>query len=157
MKTIRIFHVLSHARWVFFVWSVYLMIQVFRDPARYALANTGLAVFLMGLFLGFLGFSDIQRLSRRERKEFANPKGMRITIALLLSAAGFTFFMGVYLMNVDLLRPGLKETVLVEMKTVGYHCFALGFGFLCYLKLISDKYMHYLSSSGREKDADSGG
>ena len=68
MKTIRIFHVLSHARWVFFVWSVYLMIQVFRDPNRYALANTGLAVFLMGLFLGFLGFSDIQRLSRRERK-----------------------------------------------------------------------------------------
>ena len=36
MKTIRIFHVLSHARWVFFVWSVYLMIQVFRDPTVYS-------------------------------------------------------------------------------------------------------------------------
>ncbi len=151
MKTIRVFHVLSHVRWVFFVWSVYLMVQAFRHPARYALANTGLAVFLMGLFLGFLGFSDIQRLSRRERREFADPKGMRITSVLLLSVAALTFLMGVYFMNIGLLRPGLKEAVVLELKTVGYHCFALGFGFLCYLKLVFDKYMHFLSRPGEGK------
>lgn len=145
MKTIRVFHVLSHVRWVFFAWALYLMVQAFRYPARYALANTGLAVFLMGLFLGFLGFSDITRISRRERKEFADPKGMKISTILLLSVAGFTFLMGLYFMNIGALRPGLKEAVLLELKTVGYHCFALGFGFLCYLKLIYDKYMHCLS------------
>lgn len=156
MKTIRIFHVLSYARWIFFVWSVTLMVQAFRDPARYALANTGLAVFLMGLFLGFLGFSDIQRLSRRERKEFADPRAMRISTVLLLSMAGFTFLMGVYFMNIGQLRPGLKEAVASEFKTVGYHCFALGFGFLCYLKLVYDKYMHFLSQSDGEKGAGRG-
>ncbi|HOW45071.1 MAG TPA: hypothetical protein PK919_07860 [Candidatus Aminicenantes bacterium] len=153
MKTIKIFHALSHVRWVFFAWALYLMVQAFRHPARYALANTGLAVFLMGLFLGFLGFSDITRVSRRERKEFADPRGMRISTILVLSVAGFTFLMGVYFMNIGVLRPGLKEAILVELKTVGYHCFALGFGFLCYLKLIFDKYMHYLSRPDRERDA----
>ena len=156
MKTIRIFHALSHVRWVFFVWSIYLMVQAFRHPARYALANTGLAVFLMGLYLGFLGFSDIQRLSRRECREFADPRGMRITSVLLLSVAAFTFLMGVYFMNIGLLRPGLKEAVTLELKTVGYHCFALGFGFLCYLKLVYDKYTHFLSRQEGGKAAAGG-
>jgi hypothetical protein len=65
MNPIKIFHALSHARWFFFAWALYLMVQAFRHPARYALANTGLAVFLMGLFLGFLGVSDITRISPR--------------------------------------------------------------------------------------------
>jgi hypothetical protein len=76
---------------------------------------------------------------------------MRVSAVLLLSVAGFTFLMGVYFMNIGSLRPGLKEAVVLELKTVGYHGFALGFGFLCYLKLVFDKYMHYRSRSDEGK------
>jgi hypothetical protein len=145
MNVIKIFHRLSQARWIFFLWALYLMVQAFLNSGRYALANTGLAVFLMGLFLGFLGFGDIERLSRREKKEFADPGNMRIYSAVMLGAAGFTFIMGLFFMNIHWLRPGLKETVEIELKTVGYHCFAFGFGFLCYLKMLFDKYKYYLS------------
>lgn len=151
MKTIKAFHCLSHARWIFFVWAIYLMAQAFLHPVRYALANTGLAVFLMGLFLGFLGFSDIEKLSRREKREFANPRSMKVYDILLLSTAGFAFLMGLYFMNIGSLHPGMKESVVIELKTVGYHCFAFGFGFLCYLKLIFDKYKYFLSLPGEEK------
>jgi hypothetical protein len=145
MNVIKIFHYLSHARWIFFLWSLLLMVQAFLNPGHYALANTGLAVFLMGLFLGFLGFGDIERLSRREKKEFADQKNMKVYSAVLLGAAGFSFIMGLFFMNIHWLRPGLKESIEIELKTVGYHCFAFGFGFLCYLKMLFDKYKYYLS------------
>jgi len=151
MNTIRAFHYLSHCRWIFFVWALYLMAQAFLDPRQYALSNTGLAVFLMGLFLGFLGFGDIEKLSRKEKREFANPKGIRISSIVMLTAAGFTFIMGVYFMNIHLLRPAMKEAVAIELKTVGYHCFALGFGFLCYLKFLFDKYKYYQSLPEEER------
>lgn len=151
MKTIKIFHALSHARWIFFFWAIYLMIQALAHPARFVLANTGLAVFLMGLFLGFLGFSDIEKLSRREKREFAKPKSMKLNITLFLTMAGFTFLMGIYFMGIDFLRPGMPEAVVLELKMVGYHCFALGFGFLCYLKLVFDKYRLYLSLPEKDR------
>lgn len=145
MKIINIFHYLSHARWIFLIWALFLMVQAFYHPNLYALSNTGLAIFLAGLFLGFLGFSDIEKLSKKEKKDFANPKSIKISSIILLVVAGYVFIMGIYFMNIKLIKPLIKENIAIELKTVGYHCFALGFGFLCYLKLIFDKYKYYKS------------
>ncbi|MCX6564917.1 MAG: hypothetical protein NTW38_00585 [Candidatus Aminicenantes bacterium] len=148
MKIINIFHYLSHARWIFFIWAMFLIFTEYFNPSPHFLSNVGLAIFLMGLFLGFWGFSDIEKLSKREKKEFANPKGMkgiRIIRIFILIVAGYVFIQGIYFMNIKSIHPSIKENIAVEFKTVGYHCFALGFGFLCYLKLMFDKYKYYKS------------
>ncbi|MDD8011885.1 MAG: hypothetical protein PHX05_00205, partial [Acidobacteriota bacterium] len=88
------------------------------------------------------------------KKEFAKPKSMITSTVLLLTMAGFTFLMGIYFMCIDLLRPGMPEAVVLELKMVGYHCFALGFGFLCYLKLVFDKYKLYLSRPEEDRGGD---
>jgi archaellum biogenesis protein FlaJ (TadC family) len=156
MKAIKIFHYLSYCAWIFLAWGIILMVQAFLHPQRYALANTGLAVFLMGLFLGFLGFGDIEKLSEKEKKKFANPRTMKITSVLMLSLSAYIFIMGIYFMNIKWLQPAIKETFEIEFRTIGYHCFALGFGFLCYLKLLFDKYKYYLSLSEGPRSAGAG-
>jgi hypothetical protein len=145
MKIINIFHYISHARWIFLIWMLFLLVQIFINPIHYALSNTGLVVFLAGLFLGFLGFSDIEKLSKKDKKDFSNPKTIKIGSIFILFWAGFIFISGIYFMNIRLIKPGIKENMATEIKTVGYHCFALGFGFLCYLKLMFDKYKYYQS------------
>lgn len=145
MKELKLFHVLSHAKWIFLAWTVFLIVQAVLAPGSYALHNTGLAVFLAGLFLGFDGFSDIEKLSKRDIKNFANPKSVKISVILLLIVAGYTLLMGIYMMNITRFKPGIKENFAIELKTVGYHCLALVFGFLCYLKLVFDKYKYYKS------------
>jgi len=59
MRILSIFHYLSYARWIFLVWAMFLLVQVFLHPSLYALSNTGLCIFLVGLFLGFMGFGDV--------------------------------------------------------------------------------------------------
>jgi|WetSurMetagenome_2_1015567.scaffolds.fasta_scaffold144654_2 hypothetical protein len=145
MKILNIFHYLSYARWIFFIWSMFLVVQAFLHPSLYALSNTGLAVFLMGLFLGFWGFSDIEKLSKRDKKNFAEPKSIKINSIVCLVSAGYCFIMGIYFMNIKLIRPAMEENIAIELQTVGYHCFALGFGILCYLKMLFDKYKYYKS------------
>ncbi len=145
MKILDIFHYLSYAKWIFLVWAMFLMAQVFLHPGLYALSNTGLCVFLVGLFLGFMGFGDIEKLSKKDKKDFANPKSIKISAIVLLVVAGYIFVQGIYFMNIKSIRPAIKEDVAAELKNVGYNCFALGFGFLCYLKLIFEKYKYYQS------------
>jgi len=145
MKIINIFHYLSHARWIFFVWAMFLMVQAFLHPGLYALSNTGLCIFLVGLFLGFTGFGDIEKLSKKEIRDFANPKSVKISAIFLLVVAGYIFIQGIYFINIKSIKPAMQEDVAVELKNVGFNCLALGFGFLCYLKLIFDKYKYYQS------------
>ena len=145
MKELKLFHLLSHAKWIFLVWIMFLIVQAVLDPGSHALHNTGLAVFLAGLFLGFDGFSDIEKLSKRDIKNFSNLKSVKITLILLLIVAGYTLLVGIYMMNITRFKPGIKENIAIELKTVGYHCLALVFGFLCYLKLVFDKYRYYKS------------
>lgn len=153
MKIINIFHYISHARWIFLIWAVYLMVQIFIHPYLYALSNTGLAIFLVGLFLGFWGFSDIEKLSKKTKKDFANPKSIKISSIIILVLAGYSFMMGIYFMNIKFMRPAINENVAIELKTVGYHCLALGFGFLCYMKMLFDKYKYYQSLPEDKKPA----
>lgn len=145
MKIINIFHYLSHARWIFLIWALFLMVAEYFHPSSHFLSNIGLSIFLAGLFLGFEGFSDIEKLSKKEKKDFANPKSIKISSIIFLVVAGYVFIQGIYFMNIKLIQPEIKENMAIEIKTVGYHCFALGFGFLCYLKLIFDKYKYYKS------------
>jgi hypothetical protein len=152
MKIIDIFHYISHVKWIFFFWALFLLIRIFIHPGAYVLSDTGLVVFLMGLFLGFFGFNDIEKLSKNERKSFAKAESMKITSILLLAAAGYVFIQGIYFMNIKLVQPAMKEHIAIEFKTIGYHCFALGFGFLCYIKLLFDKYKYYLSLPEDKRD-----
>lgn len=151
MKIISIFHYLSHARWIFLIWSMFLMVSEYFHPSSHFLSNVGLAIFLAGLFLGFWGFSDIEKLSKKDKKDFSNPKTIKIGSIFILFWAGFIFISGIYFMNIRLVKPGIKENIAMELKTVGYHCFALGFGFLCYLKLMFDKYKYYQSLPENKK------
>ncbi len=121
------------------------MVQAFLRPDVYALSNTGLSIFLVGLFLGFTGFGDTEKLSKKEKRDFANPKSVKFSAIILLVVAGYIFIQGIYFINIKSINPGLKEDFAVELKNIGFNCLALGFGFLCYLKLIFDKYKYYRS------------
>ena len=150
MKIINIFHYLSHAKWIFFIWAMFLIVSEYFHPTSHFLSNVGLSIFLMGLFLGFWGFSDIEKLSKKEKKNFANSKSIIISSILLLIVAGYVFIQGIYFMNIKLIRPTIKENLAVEFKTIGYHCLAFGFGFLCYLKILFDTECR--QSPGHEKE-----
>jgi len=145
MKIINFFHYLSHARWIFFIWSMFLVFSEYLHPSPHFLSNVGLAVFLMGLFLGFWGFIDIEKLSKTEKKEFSNPKSVIITSIICIVSAMFCFIVGIIFMNIKLIQPLIKENMAIEFKTTGYHCFALGFGIFCFLKMRFDKYKYFKS------------
>ncbi|RPH31438.1 MAG: hypothetical protein EHM93_13555 [Bacteroidales bacterium] len=146
-------HYLSYLKFVFFIWMMALTVYAYIIPPNKELIPiTGNIMLLLGVFMGFEGLSDVERLSEREKKKLSNPKHVkRLSVILFIAFIG-SIVLSLYFFFLKYIFKDINPDYLSDFKRLGSDCLVMGLGFLCLLKLLYDqeKYVKSLESKTEE-------
>lgn len=108
-------------------------------PNKELISITGNILLLLGVFMGFEGLSDVERMSDREKKRISNPKHVKILAYFFLIAFIYSSAMGLFFYFIKYIHKDLNPEYISDIYRLGSDCLVMGFGFLCLLELLYDK------------------
>ena len=145
MKIKQTLKILSHLKWLFLVWMIVLIIQVFLSVPNIEISQIGAAIFLSGIFMGLESLGDSYSLSEREKKFYSQKKIVKIQGSIITTGAILLFIISLFFLSLKFLFPQMDAELLNDFSDLAYDCLAMMLGFLCLLKQIRDKELAYKS------------
>ncbi len=143
-------HNLSHLKWLFLIWMIALTVYAYLIPPNKDLISiTGNILLLLGVFMGFEGLSDVERMSEKEKKKISNPKHIRQLAFFFFIAFIYSLAMSLFFYLIKYIYSGINPEYISDINRLGSDCLVMGFGFLCLLKLLYDK-ESYVKSINRK-------
>ena len=118
-------------------------------PSKETISITGNILLLLGVFMGFEGLSDVEKMSEREKKKISNPKHVKqLALTFFIAFIG-SVAISLYFYFSKYIYKDMKPEYISDIKRIGNDCLVMGFGFLCLLKLLYDK-ESYVKSINRK-------
>ncbi len=143
----KYFHYISHLRWVFYIWGMYLIFSQGYYQSEDSLSEIGLGIYMMGISLAVGSLSNTGKLSEREKKFFANPKKIKRYTFSILFGAGSSFLVGLFFILLETINPNLEALRAEQYANLGYGCWAMALGIVFELKQTYDKKLIYQQQS----------
>ncbi len=117
-------------------------------PSKETISITGNILLLLGIFMGFEGLSDVEKMSEREKKKLSNPRHVKqLALAFFIAFIG-SVAISLFFYFINYIYKDMNPEYIIDIKRIGTDCLVMGFGFLCLLKLLYDKesYVKLLNS-----------
>lgn len=139
MKITNVLHLLSHLKWIFCIWMVVLMLNIFINKPENTVQMVGRVLFISGLMMGFSSLSDISKLSDKEINDLKNQKIIRgfyvffLFILIVVGMVSGLFF------GFRVIYPDATISLKNDFSKLGYDCLVLMLGLLCLVKQVTDK------------------
>ena len=138
-KIFKLLHPLSHLKWVFMIWMIVLIVQIFFFKPANPIEKTGTVIFISGIMMGFISLADITRITDKEKKFLSNPKYVNRQIKLLLSGVIVLAFISLLFFSVRFLFPTADSSFIRGFTKLGYDCLVMILGFLCLIKQVIEQ------------------
>jgi len=145
MKILKTLHILSHFRWLFLIWMIVLIAYIFISKPENPVSLVGTVIFISGIMMGFTSLSDTAKLTKKEKKDLANPKAVKNQYISLLTAAIIVVFVSALFLSVRFIFPLANESFKNDFTNLGYDCLVLLLGILCLFKQHAEK-VNYVKS-----------
>ena len=149
MNMIRVLHYLSHLRWLFMGWIVALLLYIFFFKPENGVQLTGTVLVISGLMMGFTSLSDVERISKKERKDLSNPKAIKIQYISLFCAVIVVLVISVVFLSLRFIYPSADKSFIIDFTKLGYDCLVMILGILCLVKQHAEKvnYVKWLNDN----------
>lgn len=139
MNITKILHILSHLRWVFFVWMVTFLPYQFINHPENIVQTTGTGLFIAGIMMGFVSLSDITKISEKQKKNLLNSKHTKGIFIYYFASIIFLAFISVLFLSLELIFPNGDKLLIKAFVKLGYDSLVLLLGILCLFKQASDQ------------------
>lgn len=149
MKTIKIFHLLSFLKWLFLLWLLGLLIDIFIFKPDDSLQKIGTVLSVSGIMMGFSSLSDITKVSKKEKRALSNPKYVKWRVHFFVLGIVILFLISMLFFSVGVLFPKGDPLLVDDFRNLGYDCLVMILGFLCLIKQFTEQ-VEYVKNIERE-------
>jgi hypothetical protein len=116
-----------------------LIAYIFISKPGNPIPIVGTVVFISGIMMGFTSLSDTATLTKKEKKDLANPKAVKIQYISLFTAATIVVFVSTLFLSVKFIFPEASKSFIKDFSKLGYDCLVLLLGILCLIKQHAEK------------------
>ncbi len=140
----KYFHYISYLKWLFFVIGVYLTFtNSIMRPDDY-LSGIGLGITLIGIGYAVGSLSDIEIISKKEKRIISDPKRFKKETISLFVMTCISFITSMFFFSVTLIiNKSLAKEVANGYTNLGYGTLAFSLGIFLELKQLYEKRLIY--------------
>jgi len=146
MNMNKVFHMLSHLRWLFFVWLLLYLPYNFIYHAENVVQITGTGLFIAGIMMGFVSLSDVTKISQKQKKELSNPKYTKAVFIYYFGSIIFLALISLLFLTLRFIFPTADKSLIEEFSSLGYDTLVLLLGVLCLLKQFTEQFTYVKST-----------
>jgi len=139
MKIIKVLHFLSHLKWLFGVWMIFLIFFIFINQPDNMIQLTGTAIFISGIMMGFASLSDTTKISAKEKKDLSNQKVSKRLLIFFLVIILLVGLISILFLFLRFIKPETDKSLLNDFTKLGYDGLVMMLGLLCLMKQLADK------------------
>ncbi|MFK5891233.1 MAG: hypothetical protein QM486_10950 [Flavobacteriaceae bacterium] len=135
----KYFHYISHLKWLFFVIGVYFVSteSIIRDENY--LSGIGLGITLIGIGFAIGSLSDIEKLTKKEKKIVSNPKRFKKETKSLFVGTCLGLLASVFFFLIPFINLSLYIDTTEGYTNLGYGTVAFALGMFLELKQLYEK------------------
>ncbi len=137
--TPKYFHYISHLKWLFFIIGVYFASSASITRAENYLSGIGLGITLIGIGFAIGSLSDIEKLTKKEKKIVSNPKRFKKETKSLFAGTCLGLLASVFFFSIPFINQSLSKDITEGYANLGYGTVAFALGMFLELKQLYEK------------------